>query len=81
MAKLSSINKNNNRLKLIKRHAAKRAARSGAATVIACGREANVLSRLADGEAIGTQLVPAASPLVAPSSAAASRTAWASSRG
>ena len=46
--------------------AAKRAARSGAATVIACGREANVLSRLADGEAIGTQLVPAASPLVAP---------------
>ncbi|GGX99584.1 glutamate 5-kinase [Vogesella alkaliphila] len=36
--------------------AAKRAARSGAATVIACGREANVLSRLADGEAIGTQL-------------------------
>ena len=45
--------------------AAKRAARSGAATVIACGREANVLSRLADGEAIGTQLVPAASPLVA----------------
>ena len=45
--------------------AANRAARSGAATVIACGREANVLSRLADGEAIGTQLVPAASPLVA----------------
>ncbi|MBP8813681.1 MAG: glutamate 5-kinase [Laribacter sp.] len=37
--------------------AAKRAARSGATTVIACGREANVLSRLADGEAIGTQLV------------------------
>ncbi|MDC7714455.1 glutamate 5-kinase [Vogesella sp. LYT5W] len=36
--------------------AAKRAARSGAATVIACGRETNVLSRLADGEAIGTQL-------------------------
>ena len=34
--------------------AAKRAARSGAATVITCGREANVLSRLADGEAIGT---------------------------
>ncbi|WP_028536818.1 glutamate 5-kinase [Paludibacterium yongneupense] len=37
--------------------AAKRAARSGAATVIACGREAHVLSRLADGESIGTQLL------------------------
>lgn len=37
--------------------AAKRAARSGAATVIACGREAGVLSRLARGEAIGTELV------------------------
>ncbi|MDF0605411.1 glutamate 5-kinase [Neisseriaceae bacterium TC5R-5] len=36
--------------------AAKRAARSGAATVIASGREPEVLSRLADGEAIGTQL-------------------------
>ena len=37
--------------------AAKRAARSGAATVIASGREPNVLVRLASGEAIGTQLV------------------------
>lgn len=45
--------------------AAKRAARSGAATVIACGREANVLSRLADGEAIGTQLITADTPLLA----------------
>ncbi|GGY10082.1 glutamate 5-kinase [Paludibacterium paludis] len=36
--------------------AAKRAAHSGAATVIACGREPHVLSRLADGECIGTQL-------------------------
>ncbi len=45
--------------------AAKRAARSGAATVIACGREANVLSRLADGEAIGTQLIAADTPLLA----------------
>ena len=27
--------------------------------MIACGREANVLSRLADGEAIGTQLIAA----------------------
>lgn len=36
--------------------AAKRAARSGAHTVIASGREAQVLTRLAAGEAIGTQL-------------------------
>ena len=36
--------------------AARRAARSGAATIIASGREANVLVRLASGEAIGTQL-------------------------
>ncbi len=37
--------------------AAKRAARSGASTVIACGREPDVLTRLARGEAIGTTLV------------------------
>lgn len=37
--------------------AAKRAAHSGAATVIASGRESDVLSRLASGEAIGTQLI------------------------
>ena len=37
--------------------AAKRAARSGASTVIADGREEAVLVRLAAGEAIGTQLV------------------------
>jgi len=36
--------------------AAKRAARSGAHTIIASGREPNVLVRLAAGEAIGTQL-------------------------
>ena len=36
--------------------AARRAARSGAATIIASGRETNVLVRLASGEAIGTQL-------------------------
>ncbi|MDE1713374.1 hypothetical protein PWG14_12330, partial (plasmid) [Chromobacterium amazonense] len=45
--------------------AAKRAARSGAATVIACGREPHVLSRLADGEAIGTQLVAATNRMAA----------------
>lgn len=36
--------------------AAKRAARSGATTIIACGREPDVLSRLAAGEALGTML-------------------------
>lgn len=36
--------------------AAKRAARSGASTVIASGREEAVLTRLAQGEPIGTQL-------------------------
>jgi len=36
--------------------AAKRAARSGAHTIIASGREAEVLSRLATGESIGTSL-------------------------
>ena len=36
--------------------AAQRAARSGATTIIASGREPNVLVRLAAGEAIGTQL-------------------------
>jgi glutamate 5-kinase len=37
--------------------AAKRAAHSGANTVIASGREADVLVRLSSGEAIGTQLI------------------------
>ena len=37
--------------------AARRAARSGASTVIASGHEENVLTRLAAGEAIGTELV------------------------
>jgi glutamate 5-kinase len=36
--------------------AAKRAARSGAHTIIAWGRDSDVLVRLANGEAIGTQL-------------------------
>lgn len=42
---------------LTKISAAKRAARSGAHTVIASGHEANVLVRLIQGEAIGTQLM------------------------
>ena len=37
--------------------AAKRAARSGASTVIASGREPDVLTRLAAGEDIGTSLI------------------------
>lgn len=45
--------------------AAKRAAHSGADTVIACGREPHVLSRLADGELIGTQLQAATTRLAA----------------
>jgi len=45
--------------------AAKRAAHSGAGTVIACGREAHVLSRLADGERIGTQLQASTTRLAA----------------
>lgn len=43
--------------------AAKRAARSGAHTVICSGHEDNVLLRLAAGEAIGTQLVAQQAPL------------------
>ena len=43
--------------------AAKRAARSGAATIIASGREHDVLTRLAAGEMIGTQLNPSSTVL------------------
>jgi glutamate 5-kinase len=45
--------------------AAKRAARSGASTVIAWGREPDVLLRLAAGEAIGTALVAGTAKLAA----------------
>ncbi|PHU99517.1 glutamate 5-kinase [Iodobacter sp. BJB302] len=45
--------------------AAKRAARSGASTVIACGREHEVLARLARGERIGTQLTAQSTPIAA----------------
>jgi len=45
--------------------AAKRAARSGASTVIASGREARVLTRLASGERVGTELVAEAQTLAA----------------
>ncbi|WP_296750809.1 glutamate 5-kinase [Thiobacillus sp.] len=45
--------------------AARRAARSGAHTVICCGREERVLLRLAAGEAIGSQLIARQAPLAA----------------
>ncbi|NPA72905.1 MAG: glutamate 5-kinase [Gammaproteobacteria bacterium] len=45
--------------------AAKRAARSGAATLIASGREDNVLLKLFNGEPIGTLLIPDLEPLTA----------------
>ncbi len=45
--------------------AAKRGASSGTHTVIAWGREDNVLVRLAQGEAIGTQLISEMAPLAA----------------
>jgi glutamate 5-kinase len=50
---------------LTKVHAAKRAARSGAHTVIASGREPDVLVRLAQGEALGTLLTAQTVPLAA----------------
>ncbi|MDR0529816.1 MAG: glutamate 5-kinase [Zoogloeaceae bacterium] len=45
--------------------AAKRAARSGAMTLIACGRTPDALLRLAAGEAVGTRLVSKQEPLAA----------------
>jgi glutamate 5-kinase len=45
--------------------AAKRAAHSGAATVIASGHEPEVLTRLASGECIGTELTANVQPLAA----------------
>ncbi len=45
--------------------AAKRAARSGAHTIIASGREADVLPRILAGEAIGTRLLAETVPLAA----------------
>jgi len=45
--------------------AAQLAARSGAVTVIASGRQAEVLCRLADGEPLGTLLLPEQAPMAA----------------
>ena len=50
---------------ITKLQAARLAARSGAHTVIAGGREPNILTRLADGEVEGTLLVADREPLVA----------------
>lgn len=48
-----------------KLYAAERAARSGTTTIIASGREENVLLRLKDGERIGTMLTSKKAPLLA----------------
>jgi glutamate 5-kinase len=45
--------------------AAARAARSGAATIIASGREPEVLKRIAAGERLGTLLLPSREPMAA----------------
>jgi len=45
--------------------AAQRAARSGTATLIASGREPDILKRLAQGENLGTLLLPDQEPLLA----------------
>ncbi len=45
--------------------AAQRASRSGCATVIASGREPQVLERLRQGEQLGTLLLPEAAPIAA----------------
>ena len=50
---------------LTKVRAAERAARSGAATLIAPGREPGVLQKIANAEEIGTLLTPGREPLVA----------------
>ena len=50
---------------LTKVQAAARAARSGAATIIAPGREPRIIERIAEGETIGTLLLPRQEPLAA----------------
>jgi len=50
---------------MTKLHAATRAARSGAFTLLAWGREPEVLRRVATGEALGTLLRPSQSPMAA----------------
>lgn len=50
---------------LTKLSAARLAARSGASTIIADGAEANIIQRIATGEAVGTLLLPNQVPLLA----------------
>lgn len=50
---------------LTKIQAAARAARSGCATLIASGRESEVLMRIAQGEQLGTLLLPGQEPMAA----------------
>jgi glutamate 5-kinase len=50
---------------LTKVRAAERAARSGTMTLIASGRETDILQRIANDEAVGTRLYPACIPLAA----------------
>ncbi len=50
---------------MTKLHAATRAARSGAFTLLAWGREPEILRRVATGEVIGTLLRPSQSPMAA----------------
>ncbi|MGY6214766.1 glutamate 5-kinase [Methylolobus aquaticus] len=50
---------------ITKLRAARLAARSGTATVIACGREHEVLARVLRGEEVGTFLIPDISPMLA----------------
>lgn len=50
---------------ITKLRAARLASRSGTATVIACGREQNVLARVVRGEELGTFLIPDVSPMLA----------------
>lgn len=48
---------------ITKVRAARRAARSGASTIIVSGRESNVLQRLSEGERLGTLLMPQQGPI------------------
>jgi glutamate 5-kinase len=50
---------------ITKIRAARRAARSGAATIIASGLETGVLERIASGQTVGTLLLPNSAPLAA----------------
>jgi glutamate 5-kinase len=50
---------------LTKVRAARRAARSGTMTLIAPGREPNILLRIAESELLGTRLYPSSAPLAA----------------